>query len=59
MKTSNNQNNIISHDEAMKMNRKTRRALGKMNGVKIVGSNTDHIKKDKPYALTTFLGHKK
>lgn len=42
------------------MNRRDRRALGKLNGVKILGSNTDHIKeKDKPFALTTFTGKKK
>jgi hypothetical protein len=43
----------------MALNRKQRRYLGKINGVKIVGSNTDHIKeKDKPFALTTFTGKK-
>ncbi len=42
------------------MNRSERRRLGKLNGVKIPGSNTDHIKEeDKPYALKTITGHKK
>lgn len=53
-------NNQISHEDAMKMNRHDRRRLGKMNGVKIMGSNTDHIKeKDKPFALQTITGIKK
>jgi len=51
---------MISHEDAMKMNRAARRRLGKENGVKIMGSNTDHIKeKDKPFALQTFTGIKK
>jgi hypothetical protein len=54
------QNRTISQEEAMKMNRRDRRRLGKENGVKIVGSNTDHIKpEDKPFALTTFTGKRK
>lgn len=64
MKTSNNlpqkNSNMISHDEAMKLNRHARRALGKINKVKIMGSNTDHLKeKDKPFALQTITGIKK
>lgn len=49
----------ISAADAMKLNRANRRKLGKMNGVKIMGSNTDHLKTKKPYALLTFTGIKK
>lgn len=42
------------------MNRHDRRRLGKENGVKIMGSNTDHLKgKEKPFALKTITGYKK
>jgi len=47
----------ISASEAMAMNRKDRRRLGKINGVKILGSSTAHLKQ-KPHALTTFTGKK-
>jgi hypothetical protein len=55
--TNNQQDKTITAEEAMAMNRKMRRILGKKNGVKITGSNTAHIK-NKPYALTTFTGEK-
>jgi hypothetical protein len=54
-----NYNRTLTPEEAMAMNRKDRRRLGKMNKVKIMGSRTDHLKKDqKPHALTTFTGKK-
>jgi len=49
--------NHISSQDAMKLNRADRRKLGKVNGVKIMGSRTDHLKQ-KPHALTTFTGKK-
>lgn len=52
-----NSSNHISSQDAMKLNRADRRKLGKVNGVKIYGSRTDHLKQ-KPHALTTFTGRK-
>ncbi len=54
------EDNQISADEAMHMNRHERRALGKLNGVKIMGSNQPYVKgKEKLYGLKTFTGIKK
>ena len=50
--------NIITPQELMAMNRKDRRRIGKLNHVKIWGTNTAHLK-EKPHALTTFTGIKK
>lgn len=49
--------NSLSAQEAMSMNRKERRRLGKLNKVKIWGTNTAHLK-ERPHALTTFTGKK-
>ncbi len=55
-----NNEKTISQEEAMGMNRHARRVLGKINKVKIMGSNTAHIKeKDKPFALQTITGYRK
>lgn len=47
----------ITGFDAIKLNRRERRQLGKANKAKIFGSRTDHLKTP-PHALTTFTGRK-
>jgi hypothetical protein len=52
-----NQNNSLTPQEAMQLSRKERRILGKINGVKIPGTNLPYIKGETPlFALETFTG---
>jgi hypothetical protein len=49
----------ISHSEAMHLNRKDRRKIGKANKIKIFGSNQAHVpESQRKHALTTFTGKK-
>lgn len=58
--TNNNKEGKLTHEEAMGLNRATRRRLAKFNGVDHIPGSTKPYEKDKKkWGLTTFLGHKK